>query len=802
MKIIKRILISLLVIIIASLVLLFIYLQILKPQYSGELEISGIKNSTNVHFDTWGIPHIYAENQHDAYFALGYVHAQERLFQMEMMKRVASGRLSEILGPDLIETDKFFISLGIDKYAEQVTKDYFSENENAYQTALAYIDGFNEYIKNGTTPIEYKLLGIKKEEFSLEQMNMIIGYIAFTFNAAFTIDPIVTKIHQKYGNTYLNDLAINDKGSLRIPVHRNDSAYKTEEQLTAKILRLKKSMPIPEWIGSNSWVLAPQKTASGKVIFANDTHIGYSQPSVWYEAHLEFPEHQIYGNYLAGIPFALLGHNKNTAWGLTMFENDDTDLFREKLNPDNNNQVWFKDHWEDLKVEKRKIKVKDAEDVDFELKISRHGPIMNETLSHLDRNEQPIAVWWTFTQLKSDLLKALFDLNYSTNINDTRQVARTIHAPGLNVMYGDIEGNIAWWAAAKLVKRPEHVNSKIILDGASGNDEYSGFYDFSENPQSENPPSGFVYSANNQPDSTSGILYPGYYAPDFRAKRINQLINTNEKWTIEKMKKMSTNVVSAVHPDIAKLLLSEIEKQNLLVESDNKLKAYELLKKWDGNHLKEDIAPVIYYKLLYHVLHNTIADEIGETDFNSIVSTHLMQKSIPVLLKNNESPWWDNINTNKKETRHDIIVSSFHQTIADLEKQLGKNINEWKWGKVHTIEHVHPIGRQEPFDYVFNVGPFNVMGGNQVINNIDFHLEADGTYEATYGPAIRILLDFNDIENSLSVLPTGESGRFMSKHYDDQAEMYNNGTFRKQMTNKEEILTTKEGTLLLKPMNN
>ena len=798
MKILKKILVFISLLIVTVIILSGIYLYSLKPDYSGELEISSLQNKVDIHFDKYGIPHIYAQNQHDAYIALGYVHAQERLFQIEMIRRVASGRLSEILGSDLVETDKYFISLGIDKYAEECVELYLSKNDSITMAVKSYIKGINEFIKNGDTPIEYTILGIEKEEYTAKDMYMILGYMANSFNAALKMDPLITKIQKKYGDNYLKDLGVNYiQHSECIPVHKRKQNIETETELINKIAQIKKSIPIPEWIGSNSWVLAPKKTKSGKVIFANDTHMGYAQPSVWYEAHIEFPGFKLYGNHLAGIPFALLGHNQNTAWGLTMFENDDTDLFREKLNPKNENQVWFKDHWEDLKIENRKIKVKDAEDVNFTLKTSRHGPIMNETMSKLDKNEDPIAVWWTYTQVKSNLLEALYKLDYSKNINEAREAASIIHAPGLNVMYGDNKGNIAWWAAAKMVKRAEHVNSKLILNGSSGKDEYLGFYDFKDNPQSENPPCGYVYSANNQPDTIVGILYPGYYAPENRAKRINQFLNNDKKWTIEKMKEMVTDVISAVHPDIVKTLFSSINKESITQKSGNYLKAYELLKKWDGNHLKENIAPTIYYKLLYNVLHKTFADEFNENDFNYIVSSHFIQRTYPSLFKNENSIWWDNIKTDKKETRAEIVESAFIKSINELEKQLGNNIEQWQWQKVHTIEHGHPIGRMKPFNKIFNVGPYNVMGGNQVINNLDFHLESDGTYEASYGPAIRIVLDFSDIDNSISILPTGQSGRFMSKHYNDQAEMYNKGAFRKQMTNKKEILETKEGTLVL-----
>jgi len=796
MKILKKVLIYLVLVIVGLIIGSYIYLQTQKPQYEGNLKLKGLHDKAEVYFDEWGIPHIYALNQHDAYMALGYVHAQERLFQMEMLRRVASGRLSEILGKDLVETDKFFRALGLKKAAKQSANADFKEHNDITMSAKAYLDGVNQYIKEGSMPVEFLLIGIPKEQFTIEDMYMIIGYMAYTFQPAFKIDPLMTKIRDKFGDKYLKDFALdNVYGTEKIPVHPKIE-LENEFAFADKINDILENLPVPLLVGSNSWVLSPKKTKSGKVVFSNDTHIGYAQPSVWYEAHMEYPGFSMYGNYLAGIPFALLGHNRHTAWGLTMFENDDLDMFREKLNPENSNQIWFKDHWEDLEIVNEKIKVKGGKDVDFQIKISRHGPIMNDVLTLIGDNEAPVAVWWEYTQFKSRLIESLYLMNYSTKIDDVAYAASLIHAPGLNVMYGDTEGNIAWWAAAKLIKRPAHVHSKLILDGSSGEDEFLGFYDFKDNPQSINPPEGFVYSANNQPDTIAGILYPGYYAPQDRAKRITDLLKTKNKWDIEDMKKMVINSVSTLHPEEAKHILKNIDKDKL---EGNSLKAYQILDEWNGDHQLNDIAPTIFYKLLYHVLEKTFLDELGDYDFNKIVSTHLMERTFPPLLENDSSIWWDNVNTDEIEKRTDIFSLAYEQTIDELEKQLGENIDEWKWSKVHILEHVHPIGMSEPMDKIFNVGPFNVMGGNQVINNIDFNYNGTGIYKATYGPAIRILLDFADIDNSISVLPTGQSGRIMSKHYDDQTEMYNTGKFRKQMMNRNEIIEKSEGKLVLLP---
>ena len=236
-------------------------------------------------------------------------------------------------------------------------------------------------------------------------MYMIAGYMAFTFQAAFKIDPAISKIKQKLGNKYLKDLALNYiPETEKIPIFPN---IDTNLAFADKINHILNQLPIPLLVGSNSWVISPKKSKSGKVLFANDTHIGYAQPSVWFESEINYPGFDIYGNYLAGIPFALLGHNRNAAWGITMFENDDLDMYREKLNPNNPNQVWFKDHWENLQLFNEKIKIKGDSTLDFTVKVSRHGPIMTDVLSGMEKENAPIAVWWTFNQTENKILEAL-----------------------------------------------------------------------------------------------------------------------------------------------------------------------------------------------------------------------------------------------------------------------------------------------------------------------------------------------------------------------------------------------------------
>ena len=331
MKKLKKVLLVLLSLVLILIVALVIYGFYLKPKYDGELQLKNIKKETTVYFDEFGVPHIYASSSKDAMVALGYVHAQDRLWQMELMRRIAPGRLSAIFGSVTLKNDKFFAGLGIEEASEKAIA-ALDKNSPSYQLTLAYLDGINQYIDEGETPIEFQLIGVQKEKFTIKDVYNIFGYMSFSFAMAQKSDPLLTDIRNKYGMDYLKDFGIDGEFNTT----RIKNAKENPEEYIAiskSIASLLEQSPIPPFVGSNSWVIAPKKTKSGKVIFANDPHIGFSQPGTWYEAHIVVPDFELYGCYLAGTPFPLLGHNREYAYGLTMFENDDIDLYQEENNP-------------------------------------------------------------------------------------------------------------------------------------------------------------------------------------------------------------------------------------------------------------------------------------------------------------------------------------------------------------------------------------------------------------------------------------------------------------------------------------
>ena len=793
MKFIKKFLIAILILVVMVAVSLFIYLQTTKPKYEGEENLANISKQTKVFFDEFGVPHIYAENQKDALTTLGYVHAQDRLWQMELMRRIAPGRLSEIFGNPVLKTDKFFAGIGIDENSARAVNN-LDKNSQTYILANAYLDGINQYIENGKTPVEMRLLGIKQEKFTLKDVYNIFGFMSFSFAMAQKTDPLLTDIRDRFGMDYLKDFGINGElGTKQLKSFKGK--HKDYAEISTAVAGLLESSPIPNFIGSNSWVIGGEKTKNGKVILANDPHIMYSQPGTWYEAHISCPDYEIYGYYIAGTPFPLLGHNRDYAYGLTMFENDDVDFFKEEDNPNNKKQYQTIDGYKNYTYKQKTIKVKDSSDVKLNVKTLKHGPILNDLLDGL-KSGKPVAMSWIYTEQKNEILEAVYQLSHAKNLEGFHKSIELIKAPGLNIMYGDAKGNIAWITSGKLYKVDKSVNTNFILNGANGVDDKREWLPFAKNPSAVNPDWNYVYSANNQPEAIDGYLYPGYYLPKDRATRIDGLLEPKNDWTKDDVSKMIVDNTSATVSKIAGTMTAKVDFTKL---SENEKKAIQELKSWKGTNELEDIAPSIYNKWLYFYLKATFEDEFGDDNFKLLLGTHIVKQMIEAQTQNEASPWWDNIKTkNKKETQSDILTQSFTEAVASLEKQLGPNIGDWQWKKIHKVEFQHPIGKVKLFSKFFNVGAFPISGSNEVINNQLFMYSDDAEIFVKGGPSTRRVIDFSDIENSISVLPTGQSGNPMSRHYKDQSELFVNGKFRKMKLNKKEIESTST-KLVFKP---
>ena len=790
MKIIKKTLIFLVVLILFIASAGWLYSKTLHPVYNGEIKIKNTTEDVTIYFDEIGVPHINAKNQRDAYIALGYVHAQDRLWQMELTRRIAAGRLSEIFGKKLLKVDRFFSGLGIEEAADK-TIENLDKTAQSYLLTEAYLEGVNQFIKNGNAPLEFILLGLDIEEYDIKDVYNVFGYMSFSFAVAHKTDPLLTEIKEKLGTSYLNEL-LSASGE-NLTINKTSIPKEINATLSRTVSDIMNNLPVSPFIGSNSWVIAPEKTKNGKVIFANDPHIAFSQPSVWYQNHIKTPDFEIYGFNIALMPFPLLGHNKEYAYGLTMLANDDLNFYVEKNNPENELEYKTPNGFEEYKVLEKTIRIKDEPDTTFFVKVSKHGPIMNGLIEHVI-DERPIAMSWIYTQLPNEMLSVAHGISHANSLSKFKKSVAKIHAPGLNVMYGDAKDNIAWFSSATLYQLRDSVSSKTYLDGASGADEILEYLPFEENPQAINPNWKYVYSANSQPDSVRGKLYPGYYQPQDRAKRIVALLEEKNDFTKEDVTAMTYDVKSSTVSDISKTLLKNID-QNSLTTAEKRV--FSILENWDGNYLKSSVGPTIYNRFLYIFLKATYADELG-IGFELFVNSQLQDQVVPAQIRRVNSVWWDNIRTKDiLESRTDIIRASFKETTTFLQNQLGENIEKWTWDRVISVEYEHAMGKAgRVLRALFNVGPFETIGGNEVINNQIFKLDSTGYYKVTAGPSTRRVIDFSDIENSAAIIPTGQSGNVFSPFYKDQTQHFLNGNFVKMKLNQAEIEQSKNILLL------
>ena len=786
---------AILIILVVTSAAVLIFLNTMLPQRSGEINIPGLNDKVNVIFDEWGVPHIYASNEEDAYRALGYLHAQDRLFQMEITRRLAKGELAEILGSSLLDTDRFFRTLRIKGFSKEYAE-IQDKKRPAVKLGEAYIKGINHFIETGPAPVEFRILGIPKRPFTLEDSVAIGGYISYSFATAFKTDPLLTYIRDTLGTDYLKDMAYEREGKNQFAA--NNRTIDSMAALALLVIDIeKKFAPAGLFEGSNAWVVSGSRTESGKPILASDPHIAFSVPAVWYEAHIITPGFEFYGHYLAGVPIAMMGHNSRIGWGITMFKNDDVDFFIEKSNPDNRDQVWNRGRWEDLTIEDEVIKVKGADDVHIKVRRSKHGPLVNDVLKELDSDEAPVSMWWAYHEKNNRMFEAFHSFAHAETVYDMERAAKKLYAPGINVIAADNSGNIAWWGIGRIPERAPGANPNFIME--SGKDDYRGFRDFSRHPQSINPPSGYIVSSNHRPEFKKGDMVPGYYNIPYRAKRIEELLAAGDKkWTMENTKQMQLDNITEFHVKIRDAVLPFLEGSEELQGDKNALEALALFKNWKGDHTLESKGPVIFFQFYYDLMESAFKDDLGEKYFEIFLGTKMFEKNVPLILSNPESPWWNLKDTEKKETMGDIIVKSWLQCVRNLESDLGANIDKWSWGRVHSIELKHPLGRKKPLNKIFNEGPYTVPGAREVVNNLGFDISG-GHHHVNYGPSTRRIIDFAHTENSMGISPMGQSGYFFDTHYNDQTGMFINGEYRKQLMNEDEIKERRKSTLVLFP---
>lgn len=758
------------------------------PQTSGELILPGLKENAEIIRDDYGIPHIYAKNEPDLYFALGYAMAQDRLWEMEFFRRLGQGRLSELFGHDFVKADRYFRMLTAAGVKKEISP------ESAF-TLRSFAKGVNAYIEDheDRPPIEFKLLGYKPEPWKADDYLAILKVVNWALSRGWRVDLTAGEILKKVGEKRLRDAfpVWPDDAPLIIPGESKGPARISNP--TTQIARLVERLtPLPASSASNNWVISGERSLTGRPILANDTHLALTNPSFWWEVHLVCPGINVYGFALPGAPGVPIGHNLHVAWGITNVMVDDVDFYIEKINPENPRQYRYKDHWEEMEVVKERIRVKGKDPVKTEILLTRHGPIVTDVKAGPD--EEVISARWSFNEGLQPA-HAAYLLVRAKDIHGVKEALRYWELPGQNFVFADTRGNIGYWCCATIPIRLKG-DGLLPMPGWTGEYGWKGYVPFEKRPHLLNPGGGIIATANNK---VAGKGYPyfisRYWEPPDRITRIQELLKVKDKFSVDDFKRIQQDLYCPLASELTPKMLKALERA---ATADQANQAIEILSRWDFKMGKGSPGAALFEVTCRRMMDNIFKDELGDDLFERYLKTVTFPpRAIRRMIQNGSSPWFDNVNTPKKEGLGEIIALSLGQALSELRQSSGDDPEKWAWGHLHTLTFEHVLGKKRPLNYIFNLGPFPVGGSLLTVNKKSYPYEMP--YQSNHGASMRMIVDLSNMGNSLHVLPTGESGQLKSPHFEDQIDLYLNGRYHKAWIQQGEIDKHSQGRLVLKP---
>lgn len=769
------------------------------PLYDGEILTDNVQHTVTIYRDEFGVPHIFAENEYDLFFTQGFVHAQDRLWQMDLSRRAGEGRLSEILGVSTIKFDKMLKTVGFKNIAEKLENRLSPKSKEILR---AYSDGINEYIRThkGKYPIEFDMLNYEPEEWKPIHSLMIARLMAWELNISWHVDIVLGELVATLGI---------EKAKEVFPAYPENapvivSKFFNKKQIDglSSFSTLHNDFKIffgttGTHIGSNSWAVGPSKSASGKAMLANDPHLGLSLPAKWYEIHLNGGKVYVAGVSLPGTPLVIIGHNKNIAWGLTNVMADDADFYYEKTDSLDVGKYFFKDEWKEIEFINDTIWVKDSSEVPITIRKTHHGPAVNEIypLSNLSGNNM-ITMKWTGFEM-SDELYAIYLMNIANDWNSFLNGVKEFTVPGQNFVYADKNGNIGYHPGVRLPKRSNN-NPSLPFEGWTGENEWDGFIPFEKLPSSYNPPEGFIATANNKTTNLVDYHITNLWEPPSRVQRIREFLQSKNQFEVGDFKRLQNDYYSHFAKDITPFILSAYKQKN--ISNKNVETALNYFRNWNFILNKDDVPTTIFEVFFQQLIANTYRDEMGEELFKQYITLANMPYRVTFSLLNDTSAtWFDDVTTAAIETREDIIQKSLTETIDILSKKFGGEMKEWRWGKLHTLTLRHPFGDIEVLQSIFNIGPFEIGGSGTTVNNGEYRFTKP--YEMTLGASMRKIIDFGNINNALSVIPSGQSGQPLHQHYSDQTALWKNGEYHLLPIDENEVASISKNILYLKRNN-
>ncbi len=812
-------------IIISFLILLvvagFIFYNMLKnslPKYTGEFNAAGLSSEVKIYRDSMAVPYIIASSDEDAAFALGYVHTEDRLFSMDLIRRAGEGKLSEIIGPETVPFDKMFRTIGIQKTSLEILSQM---DPVTLKILKAYSDGVNLFIKQakGKYPIEFDLLGYDPQSWKPLDCIILGRMMAWELNISWWSDFAFIDLINKFGYEKEKDIipSYPENAPTIIPFE----IQKTQKISNAFMETDKAFRRFMGWtgthIGSNNWVVNGNLSVTGKPIIANDTHLAFSAPGRWYAAVIKTPDMNIAGFTLPGAPGVIIGENQNIAWALTNIMEDDADFYSEQIDS-TGTKYFYNGTWQNITTRKETIKVKDSLNVTFEIKSTDHGPIISDihpynfifTNKNISKNNKNavISMHWLGNYVSNEE-HVFYEIDKAKDWNDFKEALLGYSVPGQNFVYADKNGNIGYLFGARLPVR-ESNGSAFILDGTTNQYDWKGFVPQNELPQLFNPPQNYIASANNKTVKDFKYYISNLWEPSSRIDRITQLLNSKDKFSVDDFKKFQMDFVSPYAEKLTKYILSAFE--NVKITDQHLQLALNLFRQWDFKFDQYNQAPAIYSMFFKHIMQNIFLNKMGEDLYNEYVFVqNIPLRTVMQLMDNPQSSWFDDPSTSYVENRDNIIRKSMVEALTELENKYGKDPAIWQWGNIHHVIFKHPFsGVSSIVDQVLDIGPFEIGGDGTTIFNTEYSFTKGldrypqfrhDEFENNLGPVMRYIYDFSKPDEINLILSTGESGNFVSDNYKDMTELWLRGKYLKIKTDLNSIENPGNKLLILKPSN-
>jgi penicillin amidase len=794
MKTIAKLLIFFLILIVGFAGLAF-YWTFYKPlpDYEATISLPGLNETVDIYWDDFGTPHIYANNEEDLYFAFGYVHAQDRLWQMTLSQIAAEGRFAEFFGNDeeLINLDKYQRTLGFWKTANRLTD---SLDQQELSVLTAYSNGVNAFIEgNGNRlPIEFSLAEIDPLRWSPARSIAISRMMAWELNMSWWSELTYGYLKEKIPASQFDQLQLRFPETAPTTLDDIESMGLTSSLMPMLKQEIKKRELLETegtHVGSNAWVVDGSKTESGYPLLAGDPHLGLDMPGKWYEVHLNLNGKNVSGATLAGVPAVIIGQNDHLAWTFTSMMNDDTDFFIEQMDPLDRGR-YVADSLNDSTAvyetfirSREIIKVKDGDDRSFDIRFTKHGPVISDIYPTQELvDDKLISMQWTGHEISNEM-KALYNINWAEDFQDFKDALPTFGVPGLNLMYGDIQGNIAMYSVGNM---PIRIGDPILLrNGWDPSQNWQGFIPHEQMPKVINPIRGWIANANNKITTDS---YPYYIAtfwePPSRIERIEQMLTAKDTLSIADFEAIQNDSYSMFAAKITPQIIDIIENQ----EAYDFDLALSYLNNWNYEYGLKSTAAAIFDVFFVNFTKNTLEDDFGDEAYSNFIHHENIPVRTMTALTQSESALFDNIETQVIETKQDIVIQSMQDALLFLSDSLGNEPFEWRWEQLHTVTFNPPLfseAAQAPdapgtlkliVNNILSQGPYKTPGHGMSVNNGQYRWE--NGFEMVLGASIRRISDLSDMSKSKSILPTGQSGNPLSNYYGDQTNLWLNGQYR------------------------